>query len=55
MDLQNWDQRKCYGHVKRIDFVGTSDNNEEIIIDDFDIKHTANLTGKPLTDGRFQY
>ena len=54
MDLQRWDRRKRYGHAKVVDEVGFDEDGDEII-DDFDIKCMANLIGKPLSDGQFNY
>ena len=45
----------CFGHVSAIYFEGFDDNNDDDIVDDFNIKTIANFIGRPLTDGRFQY
>ena len=34
---------------------GFGDDDDEGVVDDFDIKTMANLIGRPLTDGRFRY
>ena len=34
---------------------GFADDNDDGIVDDFDIKTMTNLIGRPLTDGRFKY
>ena len=32
-----------------------ADEDDDGMVDDFDIKMMANLIGRPLTDGRFKY
>ena len=54
VDVQRWDRRRRYDHVETIQQIGFNEDDEDVI-DDFGIKTTANLIGKPLTDGRFCY
>ena len=59
VDLQRWDRRKRFGHVSSIDLsidiAGTTNDDDDDLVDDFDIKTMANLIGRPLTNGHFQY
>jgi len=54
IDVQLWDHRRCYGHVETIQHIGFGEDDEEVV-DDFDIKTLANWIGKPLADGQFCY
>ena len=46
-----------FGHVSSIDLsmadVGLENEDDDELVDDFDIKTMANLIGRPLTDGQF--
>ena len=48
-----------FGHVSSIDLsmavVGLENEDDDDLVDDFDIKTMANLIGRPLTDGQFSY
>jgi hypothetical protein len=37
-----------------LELVGLENDDDEDLVDDFDIKTMANLIGRPITDGRFQ-
>jgi hypothetical protein len=59
VDLQRWDRRMHFGRVSLIDLsmevIGLENEDDDELVDDFDIKTMANLIGRPLTDGHFQY
>ena len=38
-----------------MEVVGLENEDDDELVDDFDIKSMANLIGRPLTNGRFQY
>ena len=46
-----------FGHVSSIDLsmevVGLENEDDDELVDAFDIKAMANLIGRPLTDGQF--
>jgi hypothetical protein len=49
-----WDWRNKHWRATRIYIVGYDKEDAEHM-DDFDIRQMANLIGKSLSDGRFQY
>ena len=53
VDVQHWDRNKLYGYVKQM--VIDEGEDDEKLVDDFNIKIMANLIGKLLADGHFQY
>ena len=53
VDVQHSDQNKRHGYMMR-PVAGFGDDDDEGVVDDFDIKTMANLIGRPLTDGRFK-
>lgn len=54
VDVQRWDRNKRHGYMMRPPS-GFGDDDDDGVMDDFDIKTMANLIGRPLTDGRFKY
>ncbi len=54
VNFQHGDRNKRHGYMMK-PVAGFADDNNDGIVDDFDIKIMANLIGRPLTDGRFKY
>ena len=55
VDVQHWDWNKRHGYMMRPLAGFGGDDDDDGVVDDFDIKTMANLIGRPLTDGRFKY
>jgi hypothetical protein len=59
VDLQRWDRRKRHhnnlGAVNSAPMDKEADDNDEILVDDFDIRRLCNLISKPLRSGAFRY
>ena len=54
VDVQCWDHSKRHACMMT-PVAGCADDNNDGIVDDFDIKTMANLIRRPVTDGRFKY
>ena len=55
IDLLCWDRRLRFGHATDHEFTDVYEEDNEDHVDDFDVQTLANLIGKPLSDGWFQY
>jgi hypothetical protein len=58
VDLQRWDRRKRHHNLGAVDFAPMdkeAGDNDEILVDDFDIRRLCNLISKPLRSGAFRY
>ena len=57
VDLQRWDRRKQHhNNLRAVDFAPMdkeAGDNDEILVDDFDIRRLCNLISKPLCSGAF--
>jgi hypothetical protein len=57
VDLQRWDRRKQHhNNLRAVDFAPMdkeAGDNDEILVDDFDIRRLCNLISKPLRSGAF--
>ena len=54
VDVQHWDRNKRHSQMMR-PIAAFADEDEDGMVDYFDIEMMENLIGRPLTDGQFNY